>query len=202
MTVIVQESRSLAEQAGAGVGASLDLGRTAEELLDAVTGGLADAGAVDLLDAVIGPAGPGQPRQAGGGGTLRLRRLAARWPAGCPAPPGYLDREWAEADPDRQHRRRLAAGVPVLVPAFEATTPGEIRAVASAWADRMLAARAAGAHSSMIIPLAARGAVLGMVVLDRLAGSPPFTRADLALARDIVSRAAVSVDNAVSLSFA
>jgi serine phosphatase RsbU (regulator of sigma subunit) len=37
---------------------------------------------------------------------------------------------------------------------------------------------------------------MGMVVLYRLAGSRPFTSADLALARDLVARAAVSIDNA------
>jgi serine phosphatase RsbU (regulator of sigma subunit) len=37
---------------------------------------------------------------------------------------------------------------------------------------------------------------MGIVVLYRLGGSKPFTRADLSLARDFVCRAAVSVDNA------
>ncbi len=62
--------------------------------------------------------------------------------------------------------------------------------------DRLLAARGAGAHSVMALPLIARGAIMGMVVLYRLAGSRPFTSADLALAGDLVARAAVSVDNA------
>jgi serine phosphatase RsbU (regulator of sigma subunit) len=60
----------------------------------------------------------------------------------------------------------------------------------------MLAARAAGAHSVMALPLVARGAIMGMAVLYRLAGSGPFTPADLALARDLVARAALSIDNA------
>jgi serine phosphatase RsbU (regulator of sigma subunit) len=48
----------------------------------------------------------------------------------------------------------------------------------------------------MILPLIARRVIMGMVVLYRLGGSKPFTHADLSLARDLVSRAAVSVDNA------
>jgi serine phosphatase RsbU (regulator of sigma subunit) len=48
----------------------------------------------------------------------------------------------------------------------------------------------------MIIPLIARGAIMGIAVLYRLAGSKPFTRADLSLARDLISRAALSIDNA------
>jgi serine phosphatase RsbU (regulator of sigma subunit) len=60
----------------------------------------------------------------------------------------------------------------------------------------MLAARAAGAHSMMIIPLIARGVIMGTVTLYRLGGSQSFTRVDLSLARDLVSRAAVPIDNA------
>ena len=62
--------------------------------------------------------------------------------------------------------------------------------------SRMLAARAAGAHSMMILPLIARGVIMGTCTLYRLDGSEPFTPADLSLARDLVSRAAVLLDNA------
>jgi serine phosphatase RsbU (regulator of sigma subunit) len=48
----------------------------------------------------------------------------------------------------------------------------------------------------MALPLTARGAIMGIVVLYRLVGSRPFTRADLALARDLVARASISMDNA------
>jgi serine phosphatase RsbU (regulator of sigma subunit) len=60
----------------------------------------------------------------------------------------------------------------------------------------VITARRAGAHSQMIVPLMARGAIMGHVILYRLAGSKPFTAADLSLARDFVARAAVSIDNA------
>ena len=83
------------------------------------------------------------------------------------------------------------------MPAFGDMTCEQLRAVDSATGlGRMLAARAAGAHSVMTVPLIARGAIMGIVVLYRLAGSRPFTRADLALARDLVARASVSIDNA------
>jgi serine phosphatase RsbU (regulator of sigma subunit) len=48
----------------------------------------------------------------------------------------------------------------------------------------------------MVVPLTARGVIMGLVVLYRLAGSKPFTPADLSLARALVSRAAVAIDNA------
>jgi GAF domain-containing protein len=48
----------------------------------------------------------------------------------------------------------------------------------------------------MILPLIARGRITGLTVLYRLGASKPFSRADLALARDLAARAAVPIDNA------
>jgi hypothetical protein len=104
---------------------------------------------------------------------------------------------WAEFDPARRYHQSLVAGSPVYVPAFGAMTPEQLGEMdAGTGLDRMLAARAAGAHSVMALPMIARGAIMGMVVLYRLAASRPFTSADLALARDLVARAAVCIDNA------
>jgi GAF domain-containing protein len=87
--------------------------------------------------------------------------------------------------------------LPVYLPAFGAMTEEQIAEMDSgATFDRMMAARRAGVHSMMFVPLTARGVIMGMVVLHRLAGAPPFTPADLALACDFVSRAAVCIDNA------
>jgi len=104
---------------------------------------------------------------------------------------------WNESDPGKLIRRRLTAGLPVYLPAFGAMTEEQIKQVASDMAfDRITAARGAGLHSLMFLPLMARGVIMGIVALGRLAGSPPFTDADLALAGDFVGRAAVAVDNA------
>jgi len=48
----------------------------------------------------------------------------------------------------------------------------------------------------MILPLIARGRIMGLTVLYRLGGSRPFSQVDLSLARDLVARAAVPIDNA------
>ena len=87
--------------------------------------------------------------------------------------------------------------MPVYLPAFGAMTEEQVRELGSGTGfSRLLAARRVGAHSVMIIPLVARGVIMGIVALCRLADSRPFTTADLSLARDFVSRAAVPVDNA------
>ena len=119
------------------------------------------------------------------------------WPADNPNQAEYLQRyTWGRSSPSNLYER-LAAGSPIFLPDFGTMTPEQIRGVASGTGlDRMLAARSAGAHSLMGVPLVARGAILGVVVLFRLSGSRPFADSDLSLACDLVSRAAVSIDNA------
>ncbi|HYZ56472.1 MAG TPA: SpoIIE family protein phosphatase, partial [Streptosporangiaceae bacterium] len=189
-----QRRLALADEASARIGTTLDITRTAEELLEVAIPRLADAGAVDLLATVInGDQHAPHARDQ----KMRLRRAAARWPADRPPPPGYPRHAWFESDPAKLNHQRLIAGLPVYLPAFGAMTTEQITEMDSgAGLDRMMAARAAGAHSLMAVPLIARGVIMGMVVLYRLTGSKPFTPADLSLACDLVSRAAVPLDNA------
>jgi hypothetical protein len=189
-----QRRLALADEASARIGTTLDTTRTAEELLDVAVPRLADVGAVDLLATVIeGDHLSRHPQDE----KMRLRRTAVRWPADLPAPPEYTRYTWAETDPAELYHQRLVAGSPVYQPAFGALAPEQIRNTqAGEGLSRMLAARAAGAHSMMIIPLIARGVIMGTVTLYRLGGSQPFTPADLSLATDLLSRAAVPIDNA------
>ncbi|HYZ54091.1 MAG TPA: SpoIIE family protein phosphatase [Streptosporangiaceae bacterium] len=189
-----QRRLALADEASARIGTTLDITRTAEELLEVAIPRLADAGAVDLLATVIdGDQHAPHARDQ----KMRLRRAAVRWPAYQPVSPGYPRYAWFETDPAKLYHRRLVAGLPVYLPAFGAMTPEQIAEMDSGTGlDRMLAAHAAGAHSLMVVPLVARGVIMGIVVLYRLGGSEPFTHADLSLAHDFVSRAAVPLDNA------
>lgn len=50
--------------------------------------------------------------------------------------------------------------------------------------------------SAMSLPLHARGEVIGVLNLSRLRASPPFTRADLELAKVLAGQAAVAIDQA------
>jgi serine phosphatase RsbU (regulator of sigma subunit) len=63
-------------------------------------------------------------------------------------------------------------------------------------ADRVDAYRAAGIHSALVVPLAARGAQLGTVTLVRAGSSPAFADEDVAVAVALADRAAISMDNA------
>ena len=189
-----QRRHALADLASARIGTALDTTRTAEELLEVAVPCLADVGAVDLLTTVIeGDSLARQPR----GEPLRLQRVAMRWVRGSAAPPDYARATWLETDPAQLYHHRLVAGLPTFVPEFGAMSTDQVREMDSGTGlTRMLAARAAGAQSMIVLPLTARGVIMGIVVLYRLRGSRPFSQADLALASDLVARAAVSIDNA------
>jgi Stage II sporulation protein E (SpoIIE)/PAS fold/GAF domain len=190
-----ERRHALADLASARIGTALDTTRTAEELLEVAVPRLADVGAVDLLTTVI--EGDNLARQAHDHVPMRLQRVAMRWARNPVAPPDYARSTWMGTDPAKLYHQRLVAGLPTFVPDFGAMSTDQLREMDSGTGlTRMLAARAAGAESLIVVPLTARGVIMGMVVLYRLAGSRPFSQADLALARDLVARAAVSIDNA------
>jgi hypothetical protein len=184
----------LTDEASARIGTTLDISQTGRELLSVAIPRLADAGAVDLLATVIDA---DHTTGLAGDEILHLQRVAVEWPADSPNHAEYLRRyTWGRSAPSNLYER-LAAGSPIFLPDFGTMTPEQIREVASGTGvDRMLAARSAGAHSLIGVPLVARGAIIGVVVLFRLAGSRPFADSDLSLACDLVSRAAVLIDNA------
>jgi hypothetical protein len=189
-----QRRLALADEASARIGTTLDISQTGRELLSVAIPQLADAGAVDLLTTVIDV---DQTTGLAGDEALHLRRVAMLWPAGHPTQAEYLRRYTSARSSASKLYERLATGAPIFLPDFGTMTLQQIRD--AAWGtgvDRMLAARSAGAHSLIVVPLVARGAIIGVVVLYRLAGSRPFASSDLSLARDLVSRAAVSIDNA------
>jgi signal transduction histidine kinase len=53
-----------------------------------------------------------------------------------------------------------------------------------------------GIHSSICVPLSARGRVLGALTLIAAESHPPYTKADLTLAVELARRAGIIVDNA------
>jgi hypothetical protein len=190
-----QQRLALADEASTRIGTTLDITRTAEEFLDVAVARLADAGGVDLLPTVIrGDQLPPQTQVE----KMFLQRVATRWPADRPPPAQYVRDRWGDTDPSKLYQQCLLAGEPVYLPAFGSLTPEQVAEVEDSEValSRMLAARAAGAHSMMIIPLTARDTIIGTVTMYRLAGSQAFTTTDLSLARDLVSRAAVLLDNA------
>ncbi|MBR8640328.1 SpoIIE family protein phosphatase [Streptomyces tuirus] len=183
---------ALLDRANESIGRSLDLVRTAQELADVAVPGLADLVTVDLLETVLGGAelmsGPLADAEE-----VALRRAGHRaaedglpeavvgigevatYLAGSPPVRSLITgRSWREERLDPQ------AGV------WTADAPG----------GRRTTFLELGLHSVMTVPVRARGTTLGVTTFFRRRHREPFDEEDLRLAEDLVSRAAVCVDNA------
>ncbi|MGV9993145.1 SpoIIE family protein phosphatase [Streptomyces sp. NPDC003374] len=180
---VARERLSLLYAAGVGIGTTLDVERTAQELADVAASQFADLVTVDLLDAVLRgwePTAEGwrHLRRAAIGGDQRafpVYRLGEVITFSSRAPQMRTLQErtvmleadlrqahgWREQDPERA-RRALEAGLRSLV----------------------------------TVPLRARNVPLGVVNFYRTVRSPAFEPEDLAFAQELATRAAVALDNA------
>ncbi|WP_406379959.1 SpoIIE family protein phosphatase [Streptomyces sp. NBC_00197] len=178
----------LLERASGHIGTTLDIFRTAQEFADAMVPALADVVAVEVLDSVL-RGEVSAPGAAFEHGALRCTGVSASVPE--PA--------------DRLPAIGEAIGLMFGTPFSQSLSDLQPRLVAeltsgTGWPNheavrgrRMLEA---GAHSLLVLPLAARGAVLGVAhcYRDRTPGA--FDEDDLALASELADRAALCLDNA------
>ncbi|MEU0008731.1 SpoIIE family protein phosphatase [Streptomyces sp. NPDC006314] len=170
-------------EAGMRIGTTLDMRRTAEELSEVAVPRMADFVTVELLDSVLRGEEPT-------GAVRQMRRTALRESrAGHPLQPvGDLIR-FVVADTPMV--AALHRGKAVLVPDLH--TAQDWRAQDPQGARQALDY---GIRSLITVPLRARGVVLGMVNFWRSADSPRFEEEDVAVAEELVARAAVAIDNA------
>ncbi|WP_051712386.1 PP2C family protein-serine/threonine phosphatase [Spirillospora albida] len=185
----------LLNEAGRRIGSTLDLGRTAREILSVVTPRFADAGAIYILERLLAdedPAPPGgAPGAAEADGSAVVRRLAIAFAEDDP-------REWAERFPVNEVMV-YPAGTPY---ARCLATGRRVEFGGDAVADTVAHVRGRPVpglldHVSLLaVPLTARGRALGFAVFSRKRGRLPFSAADAALAEDLAGRAATCVDNA------
>ncbi|MEU0005728.1 SpoIIE family protein phosphatase [Streptomyces sp. NPDC006314] len=178
-----QRRLALLDQVGSRIGTTLDVAETARELAEVMVPHLADHASVDLLQPVtVGD----EPAQAVAGPVVRVGTcgVGAQQP-GPPHPQGAP----VEFAPGTPQARCLAEGRPVL----EAVLPPDSFSLAG---RQGACAPDLGAHSLIVVPLAARGLVLGVLTLWRSRHPDPFEADDLTLAQELASRAAVAIDNA------
>ncbi|WP_217140360.1 SpoIIE family protein phosphatase/ATP-binding protein [Streptomyces sp. AC627_RSS907] len=176
-----RERLDMLYDAGVGIGTSLDVTRTAEELAELAVPRFADFVSVDLYDAVLAggqPEGATRLSRAALGG---IREDAPLYPVG----PGI---HYAPSTP---HGRALSTGRPVL----EARL-GRARDWRAQDLERTAQVMEFGIHSLITVPLRAGTLVLGVVGFWRSDKPEPFDEDELALAEELVARAAVSIDNA------
>ncbi|MFF4470058.1 SpoIIE family protein phosphatase [Streptomyces sp. NPDC001599] len=167
--------------AGVGIGTSLDVTRTAEELGELAVPRFADYVTVDLFDTVL--AG-GQP-----GGVTPLRRAALSGITGeVPLYPVGRQIRYVDSSPQG---RTLETGRAVLEPRL-----GEAPGWQAQDFERSAQVVEYGVHSLITVPLRAGTLVLGVVSFWRSVKPEPFDEDELALGEELVARAAVSIDNA------
>jgi PAS domain S-box-containing protein len=175
----------LLQRAGCQVGTTLDIFRTAGELAGLAVPGLADRVAVELCEAVLqGEDPPSNPA------ALRVRRVAVR-------------------DAATRSAVGFAVGDLITVPLASVTALAAWRGepfLARNWtemsgqvhftSDHAQALLARGVHTLMLVPLVARGVMLGLAAFCRAENPEPYDEDDLRLASDLAERAAVHIDNA------
>ncbi|MFF3984888.1 SpoIIE family protein phosphatase [Streptomyces sp. NPDC001797] len=178
---VARERLNMLYDAGVGIGTSLDVTRTAEELAELAVPRFADYAAIDLYEAVLKGEEP-KPGDA-------LRRVACtgiRKDA-----PLYPVGERFQFVPSSPQGRSLLSGESVVEPRLR-EAPGW-RAQDVELTGQILEF---GIHSLITVPLRAGNMVLGVANFCRSEKPAPFDTEELALAEELVARAAVSIDNA------
>ncbi|MFI1044285.1 SpoIIE family protein phosphatase/ATP-binding protein [Streptomyces griseoruber] len=176
-----RERLDLLYAAGVGIGTSLDVTRTAEELTELAVPRFADFVTVDLFDAVLA----GEEPEARGA----LRRTAMSGVR--KGSPLYAVGERIRFVDSAPQARALETERAVLE-ARLAEAPG--------WRaqdlERTEQIMEFGIHSLITVPVRAGALVLGVVSFLRSERPEPFDPEEVALAEELVARAAVSIDNA------
>lgn len=171
---LAAHARLLAE-AGALLHASLDPESTLQSLARLVVPAVADWCAIELAgqpprQVAVAHVDPEKVRHA--------HELRRRWPP----------------DPEATHGvpQVLRTGRPELVPEIT----DELLVQSARDPEHLAVARALGLRSYIVVPLGARGRILGALTLVNAESGRRFDADDLALAEDLARRAAVALDNA------
>ena len=172
------------------IGDTLDIDDVARVLLDALVPHFSNAAGVLLLESLIGD---DELPSHGPDGSLPLRRIAllhdrkdAAWEATFPT--GEILRYPVNSP----YYRCMDTGAPVL----EATiSKSQATDLAKAWRRKPVAKLLSGA-SMLLLPLIARGTILGFLACTRQEGFRRFDAYDVEIGMDFASRAAVFFDNA------
>lgn len=188
-----RERLAILGEASRRIGTTLDVMQTAQELAVLAVPFLADYATVDLAESVplgeepLAHLGP----QDGRIPVFRRAGLASIHPG---TPESLFARgEPVFVPPTSPFTGVLRSGKSHFEPMLD-TSPGT-------WLDHHDPARAEkirehAMHSLMVVPIHARGAVLGVAVFVRTEDPRPFEEDDLLLAEELVSWAALALDNA------
>ncbi|MEV5437455.1 SpoIIE family protein phosphatase [Streptomyces sp. NPDC052682] len=192
-------------EAGGGIGRTLDVIGTARELARTPVPAFADLVTVDLFDEVLRGEEPPLPPAFRPGETIVLSRAAQHRaqddPDGAPGHPVPVGHA-----PGTVAARCMTTGRSTVQLAAEPGPGGEwafgpgLAADPAHWPpgnpviDASIAAQ--GLSCRITVPLRARGALLGVVAFSRRERPEAFTADDLILAEELTAKAAIAIDNA------
>jgi serine phosphatase RsbU (regulator of sigma subunit)/PAS domain-containing protein len=181
---------TLVNEAGTGIGTTLDVARTAQELADFAVPRFADIVVVDLLEHVLDTdAQGGRPDGAPPASARPVLRRAATSCAHGDLPEGFArSGERADPLPPPYGADLLTGGGPVLLPVLG---PDD-----GPWAARGPDSAASAPHSLISVPMRARDTALGITTFLRSGNAVSFGPDDVLVAQELVARAALCVDNA------
>ncbi|MCF3184463.1 SpoIIE family protein phosphatase [Streptomyces polychromogenes] len=172
----------LLAEASTLIGTTLDVARTALELAEAAVPRLADHVTVDLPESVL------QGDESADPGAELHRTVVHGIRDDCPF---YPAGQHVELLPGTPQMRCLTGRHPVLEPEL---------ASAAGWIaqdpERSRRLLDQGVHSLVVVPLLARGVLLGIASFYRSQDPAPFGDDDSRLAQELAARAALCIDNA------
>ncbi|WP_406328078.1 SpoIIE family protein phosphatase [Streptomyces sp. NBC_00203] len=186
-----RERLVLANEAATRIGTTLDLWRTARELAEVAVPHFADICYVDLLDSVF----PGGEPTGGRRQRPPLLRRAAYSGAAEDLGPGGAGTMVGDYDarataPGSPFLDTLAKGESILL------ADEQLRTCPAVVLPRRSPDGGPEVHSWLLVPMLARDVALGTAVFMRSRSPRRFEPDDVLLAEQIVTRAAVCVDNA------
>ncbi|MEV6955731.1 SpoIIE family protein phosphatase [Streptomyces sp. NPDC051183] len=177
---------ALLAEAGTRIGTTLDLHQTAQEIVEVLVPQLADSADVQMLAAVL------EPDDAGASTRGVLRRLAAVFPDPAAPTARLVAGQTFQIPEGTVYERVIAEGRPMNL--YLSDIPALIREPGPS--AEALRTYLATLGSARLIPLVARGRVLGAVAVTRMKGREPFDEQDCVLVDELVARAALNIDNA------
>ncbi|MFG2752682.1 SpoIIE family protein phosphatase [Streptomyces xanthophaeus] len=175
---------ALLAEAGTRVGTTLDLRQTAQEIVELLVPQLADSADVQLLEAVL------EPDEAAASTHGVLRRLAASFPDPAAPTAKLAAGQTFRIPTGTVYEQVIAEGRSMNL--YTSDIPALIR---DPRAGR-LRAYLATLGSARMVPLVARGTVLGAVAVTRTRERESFDEEDCVLLDELVARAALNIDNA------
>jgi len=184
------QGQHLLSDAANRIGTTLDLNRTASEAADVAVPAFADACAIFVSERML-VADELQQRPVGA--EVVVRRLVARI-AGQPTIVSndlLRPREAIVLSAGSPSYRAMTSRGPVKFDQLDAESVARLSRLPGG--SEITAARFT---SFLAVPLVARGIVLGCATFARSDDWPEFSPADIAVAEELASRAAVSIDNA------